>query len=428
MDIAQRRTGPRFWGLACLAFFGLFFVKELDGQYYRTYRSYLQSVTENSRWRLGPLWINPDLQFNLVYDSSIYGTYGEREPVPDYIATAAVPLDIHLIVRERLIFTFTEIPSYLRFFEQTDESSFNNSYALGARWRLFRPLVLTGLHESRRAKYRFSSEVERRIFERVEANGGSAFLETARGSAFGLSGSTRRYRYQDEILPGAADFASTVLNRKEDNVQLEFYRPASPDSAFFMNFGYTDYAFESPESSGRDSYSYQANAGIRLPLLGKARGLLSLGYKSFKPRDAGQDGYSGLIGNTELDYRFSRIGLRLQLVRDVVFSYVIDSLFFVDSRLGAGLSFYPTRNIRLDYDVSAGTGDYSGTTLVTLPDGTRQAIERKDTYVTHSGSLIFRVRRNTGIGFRADFQQRESNDFYYNMDRWSAGLYLTYDF
>ncbi len=107
-----------------------------------------------------------------------------------------------------------------------------------------------------------------------------------------------------------------------------------------MNFGYTDYAFDYPQTRYRDSFSYQASAGLRLPLLGRARGLLSLGYKYFRPRDDQQEKFSGLIGNTSLDYRFARFGLRIQLVRDVAFSYDPNSLYFIDSRLGAGLSFY----------------------------------------------------------------------------------------
>lgn len=410
-------------------FFAIVFINGLNAQTYATFRSDLESIRQNSRWKLGPVWVDPALQFNLERDSSIYGTYGGRPAVADSIGTAGIPTRFHLTLREKLILSFTENPQYMRFFEHTGESSFNNSYSVGGRLRLLRPLVLSGSHVYNRAKYRVSSEIEQRIFEQVEENSGSLFLETPRGSALGIIGSSSRYKYEDQILPGSSSFASRNLNRKENNLRVEFYRPASINSAYFLNFGYTDYRFEYPQSRSRDSYSYQANAGIRLPLLGRARGLLSLGYKYFRPRDKQQGEFSGLVGNTSLEYRFSRFGLLFQLLRDVFFSYWTDSLYFVDSRLGAGFSFYLSRNIRLGYDVLAGKGAYAGVTVNMLPDGSIQQIRRKDTYLTHVGSLVFRIQRNTGIGLRGYFYQRDSNDYYYaNQDRWIAGVFLTYDF
>lgn len=360
MEFIRRRVIRHVFVRAVFGLCAGIFVTGLSGQDYTTFRTYLRSVTEGSRWNLGPLWIDPDLRFDLTYESSIYGTYAGQPAVPDTVGTIAVPVDVHFIWRDRFILTFTEIPEYLYFFEHDEENSFNNSYALAARLLMFRRLALSGSHEFDRAKYRVSSEIETRIFEEVEANSASLFLETPRGSAIGFIGSTRRYRYQDELLPGADAYASTTLDRDEDNVRLEFYRPAGIDSSYFVNFGYTDYAFDHPQTQYRDSFSYQASAGVRFPLLGRARGLLSLGYKYFRPRDDQQEKFSGLIGNTSLDYRFARFGLRIQLVRDISFSYDSNSFYFIDSRLGAGLSFYFSRNIRLDYDISAGRGDYWG--------------------------------------------------------------------
>ncbi len=409
--------------------FALVFAAGLNAQYYTTFRYQLRSITERSRWNMGPVWIDPTLQFSLDYDSSIYGTYGGRAAVPDYVGTVGVPVSFNLILRDRLILTFTDTPEYLHFFERGSESSFNNSYSLGARLLLFRRLVLSGSHAYERSKHRVSSEIESRIFEQVQANSGSLFFETPRGSAVGLTGSTLHYQYQNDLLPEASSTTSTVLNRKENNVRFEIYRPAGPESSYFMNVGYTDYAFDYPQTRNRDSYSYQANAGLRLPLLGRARGLLSLGYKFFRPRDEQREKFSGLVGNTSLDYRFGRFGLRFQLVRDVFFSYYTDNLYFIDSRLGAGLSFYFLRNIRLGYDFSAGWGDYVGTFLVRLADGSSQEIERKDRYFRHVGSLVYRIQRNTGVGLRVDYFRRDSNNFYYDdQDRWSAGVFLVYDF
>lgn len=409
-------------------FLSLLFGLHLNGQDYVTFRSALESIKERANWTLGPLRIDPSLQFDLSYDNNIYGTYGRREPISDYVASLAAPFSIYLPFRNWLILSFTDNPQYLHFFELKNESSFNNSYSLGARLLLLNRLVLSGSYGFNRAKFRVSSEIERRVFQQVEGSGGSLFFETARGTAIGVIGTTSRYTYEDETLPGDITLLSTSLNRKEDNVRLEFYRQALVDSSFFFNFGFTDYVFDHPQSRYRDSYSYQAYAGIRFPLLGRARGLLSLGYKNLRPREPGREGYSGPVGNTGLDFRFARFGLRFQLLRDVPFSYYEDSIFFMDSRLGAGLSFYLTRNIRLDYDFSLGRGEYPEGVLIPMPDGTYQEIQRKDRYLSHSGSVVFRVLRNTGIGFRISNWERESNSLTYNTDRRMAGVFLVYDF
>ncbi len=401
----------------------------LSAQTYTTFRTDLQSLKDRSRWNIGPFWIDPTLQFNLAYDSSIYGTYGGRPAVPDYIGTVAVPVSVYLPLRDRLILTFTDTPQYQYFFEKTSESTFNNSYFVGARLLMFHRLVLSGSHAYNRAKYRVSSEIEQRIFQQVEVNNGSLFFETPRGSAIGFTVSSSRYRYQDELLPGSETYLSTDLNRTEESIRFEFYRPAFSGSSYFLNFGYTNYEFEYPQSQYRNSYSYQGYAGIRFPILGRARGLLSLGYKDFEPREAGRPSFSGLVGNTGLDFRLSRFGFRFQLIRDLAFSYYTDAIYYIDNRFGAGLSYYLSRNLRLDYDFAAGSGDYAGITVVTFPDGTTQEIQRKDTYLSHSGSIVVRILRTTGIGFRVNFTQRDSNDFYYNnQDRWTAGLFFIYDF
>jgi hypothetical protein len=115
------------------------------------------------------------------------------------------------------------------------------------------------------------------------------------------------------------------------------------------------------------------------------------------------------------------------LLRDAPFSYYSDSIFFIVNTLGAGLSFYLTHYLRLDYDFSYGRSEYPETVVISLPDGTEQEIQRKDTHRNHSASLVFRIVRNTGIGIRIIYGERKSN-YLFNQDRWLAGLFLIYDF
>jgi hypothetical protein len=65
---------------------------------------------------------------------------------------------------------------------------------------------------------------------------------------------------------------------------------------------------------------------------------------------------------------------------------------------------------------------------ITLPDGTREEVERNDIYKSHSASLVFRIIRNTGIGLTAIYSERKSNYYLYDSDRLAIGVFLTYEF
>jgi len=84
------------------------------------------------------------------------------------------------------------------------------------------------------------------------------------------------------------------------------------------------------------------------------------------------------------------------------------------------LSFYLTRIIRLDYNFSYAESEY--------PEGPLEEIARKDTYRTHSAGLVFRIKRNIGLGLTVTYWERDSNVEAFGRSRGFIGGYLTYDF
>jgi hypothetical protein len=162
--------------------------------------------------------------------------------------------------------------------------------------------------------------------------------------------------------------------------------------------------------------------------LGRIRGTVSLGYKKLLPRTGEKKGFSGLIGNTSLDFRIRRFGLRFQYNRDCHFSYWSDSIYFIEDRYGAGISFYLTKFLRLDYNYSYGEGNYPELMLLQMPDGRYEEIKRKDIYRVHRAGFVFRIIRNTGIGLMVNFWERESNYYWANRNRGFISGYVTYEF
>jgi len=399
------------------------------GQTYQTFVSEIKNINETAKLKFGPFRIFPAFQIsNIGYDNNVYYRPASLEPIADYTATFGFRADIHFIFQNWLLFTFTENPAYLYFAEQKDQRYLNNNYAFNLRLLAFSRIVLSGTHRFGNERTLLSSEVTARVIHKTNENYGSIFYETPRNTSMGFTGGIREFKYEDTTVPGAETPVSISLNREERSALGEFYYRVFSDSNFFANFGYFENTFDYPQSKFRDSYAYQLYSGIRFPVLGRARGLLSLGYKKLVPRKKGLQGFSGIVGDTSFEIRIRRFNYRLEYSRDTPFSIFGNNIYFNQNRYGAGISFYLNQFIRLDYNFSRGENMYPELQLIVLPDGTNEEIKRKDIYDVHSGAIVIRIVKNTGIGLRADYWERKSNYPGANVHRFFAGGFLTYEF
>jgi hypothetical protein len=397
------------------------------GQDYRSFRLDLVQIEENARWRFGPFRIRPSLELrNVGYDNNIYQMRQEDEPIGDYTATASLPFTFYLPFRNWMIAYVDVDPGYDFYLNERQQSGFIYSYSPGIRFLLFNRFVFSGSYQRERQKQRPTVEFDRRIYVDTDGYEASLFYETVLLTAIGFSGSVRNIRYENP--PGRDFFFSTALNHEERAGAIEFYHRIFTESDFYLTAGYTDYIFDSPESRWRDSYSYELITGIRFPLLGRARGILSLGYRWLYNREDTKRRFSGLIGDTGLEFRLGRFNLRFQYGRDFQFSFYGTSLYFTGNRIGSGLSFYLTPIVRLDYDFSYGESLYPEAELIRLPDGSTQEVKRRDTYLTHSAGIVFRIKRNIGVGLTVNYWERDSNVAGFGRIRGFLGGYLTYDF
>jgi len=432
MNFRNRSDGPKGYAVRVGIFLVIlillaFLASTANAQPYQTFRAQLDSIRTRATWSVGPFRIWPSLGLNAGYDNNIYGSYGGRAPVADYTASLSLPINVYLPFRDWLILSFSDAPRYEYFFDLEKERAFTNSYSAGFRMLLLNRFVVSGSSSVERSKMRQFSEIDRRVFQEVKSLSASISLETIRGSSLGFTGSIREFAYEDVTLEGADIPLSSALDREEREGRVEFFYPVFTDSSFFINAGYVEYSFFNPQGSFRESYAYQANTGIAFPLLGKARGTLSLGYRKLIPRRKEFKGFSGPVGNTSVELRLGRVNLRVRYLRDIPFSYGA-AIFYISNNYGAGSSFYISSFIRLDYDFSYGGGKYPEATVVTLPDGTRQEVERNDIYKSHSAGLVFRIWRNTGLGLSAVYSERNSSYDLWDSDRLMFGAFLTYEF
>lgn len=401
----------------------------LLGQGYQSYQAELSNIEENTKWRIGPFRIFPSLVLrNIGYDNNVYRQSDLSDPVGDYTFTIALPITTHLLFRDWMIFSFTTSPEYVFFLEEERERSFNHSYSPAIKMRLLKRFVLSGSYLYRQARVRATSEIDYRVEETRKETRGQIFYETARGTSIGFTATYRDLKYQDIQEPGVAIFYSRRLNRTERLGQLELYYPVFTDSFFFVNWGFGEHDFEHPEAKFKDSYSYSIYTGLQFPLLGRIRGVLSLGYKVLEPYRSKKKTFSGPVGNVGLDYRLRRFTFRALYQRDCEFSYWTDNVFYIEDSYGAGLSFYLNQYIRLDYDFTYRDSYYPEPDTIRLPDESYTELNREDDYISHRAGIVIRVYRNTGIGLMATYWERDSNFPIYSRDQLFLGGYITYEF
>jgi len=398
-------------------------------QSYNTFQSEIMEITQKVKWHIGPFRIYPTIRFrDIGYDDNVYRKREEDNPISDYTATISPQFRVFLLFRNRLILSFSENPEYVYFVEEKRERSFNNSYSLSIKFLVLHRFVLSGSNQHRRTRRRATSEFDVRANETVSSYNGSLFYETARGTSFGFSGVERKITYEDITLPEEEIYLSRLLNRKEKSGNFGFYYRILSESYFFINVGYTEYQFEHIESRWRDSFSYQVYSGIQFPLLGRIRGTFSLGYKKLISEQKWKRGFTGLVGNTNLNFRIKRFLFRILYKRDCRFSYSSNIIYFLEDRYGTGISFYLTGFLRLDYNFDYGKSSYPKGISVRVSEKNYQHIKRLDIYRIHTLGIVFRIIRNVGLGVSFNFWQRESNIHWACRERWFLGGYLTYEF
>ena len=397
------------------------------GQTYQAFNAELNNINTRSKWKIGPLRFVPTLQFsNIGFDSNVY--YQRTNPVSDYTATISLRAEVYFVFRNWLIFSFTENPSYIYFLKQESERYLNNSYSLNLRVLAFSRIAVSGLNDLAREKKRWTGESEANIIQQINRANARISYETARNTSLGFIGGIRKISYEDLDYPGGIGPISTSLNREEKAAAGEFYYRVFSDSTYFARLGYSESSFEYPQASFRDSYSYEFMTGLQFPLLGRARGLISLGYRTVTPRRKEYRSFSGLVGDTSLSFRFGRFNYRLNYSRDVSFSARGENIYYVLNRYGAGVSIYLNRFTRLDYNFGRSENRYPNPTQVILPGGDVSEVKLKDTINLHTGAIVFRIIKNTGIGLRLDYWHRYTNLQANDLKRLLVGGFLTYEF
>ncbi len=401
----------------------------LAAQDYRTFADEYAEIRDRKLLRVGALRIVPAFRFsNIGYDSNVFYRAREGQPISDYTATISPEIRGYVLVGHSLILSVAENPEYLFYLHEKGLRSFTNSVAPAFRLLLLNSLAISGEYHFQEHTRRAFSEFEMPIVDTQKGYSGSVFLETSRGTAIGVSGTLDDFLYRDPEAGGLPSFYALTLDRRERSLGLDVYYPVFTQSRIFAGVAYEDYIFSHVESSWRNARAYRALAGMRFPLTGRARGTVSLGFKRFVPDAEGRKAFSGLVADTDVVFRFGRLGLNLGYVRDNYFSYYETAYYYVEDRFRGSVSLYVLPFLRLDAGWLAGAWNYPEPQEVWAGDGFIVLDHRRDVNRILSAGLAVRLTGRTGLGVSYNFYRRRSNAPGFDIDRNFLGAYVTYDF
>lgn len=413
---------------AALLLFALCGVR-LSGQSYRNFRDEYDGIKERARLRLGPLRLIPEFRLSEIgYDSNVYFREEAGEVVPDFTATFSPEVRGYWLVGSSIILSVMGNPEYLFYAKEKGLRAFTGSFASGLRLLVLRSFSLSADYHVLSHVRRATSELAQRIQDTVTGGTAGFFFETPRGTAVGLTGSLEDFRYKDVTSDAPDDIYARALGRRETSAAFEAYYRVFSRSALFVTAGYSRYDFVFPEFAWRDGSSLELSGGLRFPIAGRARGTVSLGWKSFRPGSDERKAFQGLVAATDVTFRVGRFGLNFGYSRDIVFSYIQSAYYYVDGGLRAGLSIYLTPSFRIDGSFQSGTMSYPEPQEVR--DGTGYVLidSRRDAQRNFSVGPVLRVAGSVGLGLTYNFYRRTSNAPGFDVRRDFVGAFLTYEF
>jgi len=382
----------------------------------------LERKLREAAWHFGPFRIQPSLVIsNAGVDSNVF--YSPSEPIKDFTITAGPAATIYVPIHRKFVLSLYGSPQYV-WYSKTEQERTWNYYFTGAAQLSLKNVFFSVEGNYSDARERWNTEIDIRPRRKEEGYGGSVLIKAAWKTSFSLGYRTVKYNY--ESVEDASGFnVQEKLNRQESYASFSMFYQASTQRRFFLDFEYGLYEFQfAVQAAIGDAWSGAAYAGLEFSRLGRrVRGRVRIGYKKYDVRAVDGPDYQGVVGDSQLWVRLAKpFVIRGSYVRDVRFSLWYGNPYYVESRPGAGVSLYPLRFLRLDYDYSLGRNRYP------VVGGGGTEVKRLDDFTIQSAGIYFRIKKSVALGFIASWWARDSNLDAEDDMRTFFGLNLTYDF
>jgi hypothetical protein len=380
----------------------------------------LEYAVRQAVLKIGPFRLRTILVLsNAGYDSNVYRT--ATNPVKDYSITAGPAFYLYLPIRKKIVFSIYESPQYVYFLETKRERTWNQYTSAQASIALERLFLSAGAGYSK-AREIWNTEIDIRPQRTENSLKGDALWQVSRKTSLQLGYRESKFDYEDLSL-GAANIKQT-LNHTERYLSGSLYLQLTGKIRGGAEYEQGRFDFQSP-GSPRNSESQAVYGKINLAPVGRISGSVRIGVKDFRLRSGPGGNFRGVAGDSDISIKLGQsMKLRGTYGRDVQFSTWFGYAYFIENRAGAGISVYPFRKIRLDYDYFTGDNYYPLASLT----GEGQDAERTDRNRTHRVGIYLRLKGRMAFGLSINWWQRDSTLVWFSGKRTFFGANLIYDF
>lgn len=380
----------------------------------------LEYAVRQALIKIGPFRIRPTLVLsNAGYDSNVYGTADHT--VGDYSVTVGPAFSIYIPIKKKIIFSIYESPQYVYFLETESERAWNN-YLTGQVNLVLNRFFISAGAGMNVAREIWSTEIDIRPRRTERSVNGDFLWQVSRRVSVQASAREASLNYESLSI-GDVDIEE-ALNRTERrnsgtiNLQLTSRVRAGVEYER-ARFEFED--FKSPRNSDSRAIYGKVDFDPSWTISGRIR----IGVMDFRfPGDPGRN-IRDIAGDSSLIVKLGRrLRIRGSFARTVQFSTWVGYAYFIESRISAGVSFYPVTKIRLDYQFYIGNNFYPISDL----SGQGLLVERTDRLRSHRIGIIFRIKEGIGIGPTLNWWHRDSTLAQISGQRFSIGANLIYDF
>lgn len=340
------------------------------------------------------LYISPRLSItNMGYTSNIYSYQDIEEP--DWTADVGINLRAAAILKDRFIFLVDESPYYSFYAKNKSEEAFNNRFQFTVYTHVGRfnlDYMLNLNHIRRRPNSEFG------IMTRQRERNHSFSIDYGRYDRFfiNLYVAQKQREFTDERY--LEDYDLSHLDREEILVGIVLNKRIFSMTRLSLNYEYYVYRFF--QASEKDGIGGKLALGVDFPEIGRVKGSLRYGWKSFFPKNPGYKNYSKPFGSGTLSIRmFRRFKFHFNYLVDNFFSFWRANQYFDERSFRAGVEFYLSSRIKVGYGYRIGNLSFKN-----LTDGLET---RKDDIYSSSLSIAVRIFKKMGIAltyttYRAD--------------------------
>lgn len=330
------------------------------------------------------LYISPNLSItDLGYTSNIY-SYQDREE-PDWTADVGINLGAAAILKDRFILTVDEFPYYSFYLKNKNEEAFNNLFQFAVythlgRFNLEYRLNLNDIQQRPNSEF----GIKTRYRERKHA----LSIDYGKHDHFfiNLYAERNQREYADEQY--LQDYDLSHLDREDTQLGITLNKRIFSRTVLRLNYEYYIYRFL--QSSQNDGIGGKLSLGINFPEIGRIKGSLRFGWKSFFPENPDFKDYLKPFGSGTLSIRMlKRFKFHFNYLLDNFFSFWNVNQYFDERSFGAAVEFYFNSRIKVGYHYRRGNLSFKN-----LLDG---SVSRTDDFYRSSVSLGLRIFKKMGI-------------------------------